>query len=239
MTKAIVLTSNSPRHIYFANKVSQYLDVVGIISEPKSEYFEDQIKESQLIRQHFLNLVAYEKKYFGKFLEFPSLPLLSINKKEINKPETIDWARKKEADVVVLFGTEILSEEWLNLYADRIVNLHLGCSPRYRGSATLFWPFFNRELNFVAATIHLAELRVDAGRILKVVTPDIIDGDNYYDTTCKAIKKSIDNFSSVIKDYLKGVVIPIQQSKEDQKYCYRKRDFTEDALRTVMEKYGP
>jgi len=239
MTTALILTSNSSRHIYFANKIAQLFDVAGIISEPKNDYFERQIEESVLVKNHFRNLAAYEEKYLGEFDSFPPSPVFRINKSEINQSKTIRWAKEKNADVVLLFGTGILSEAWLNLYAGHVVNLHLGYSPRYRGSATLFWPFFNDELEFVGATIHLAELKVDAGAILKIVTPDISEYDNYYDISFKTIKKSIEVFPNTIKDFLEGKLQPSLQKKEDQKFFYRKNDFSETVLKRVMEEYGP
>ena len=201
MTSVLILTSNSPRHIYFANIMAKAFSVAGIISEPKNDYFEKQIEESSFVKSHFHNLAIYEKRYVGEFEFFPASPILWIKKNEINQPKTLSWAIEKNADVVLLFGTGILAKEWLCHYNKRVLNLHLGYSPRYRGSATLFWPFVNEELDFVGATIHLAELKVDAGEILKIITPEILEKDSYYDINFKTIKKSIENglLKSVIK----------------------------------------
>ena len=239
MTSALILTSNSARHIYFANIIAQAFDVVGIISEPKNDYFEKQIEESPLVKKHFNNLAKYERKYLGKYDSFPPVSILSINKNEINRPETLGWANERSAEVVLLFGTGILSEEWLIPYKDRVINLHLGYSPRYRGSATLFWPFVNDEVEYVGATIHLAELKVDAGAILKILTPEIMTQDSYYDISFKAIRYSIEAFPEVVKDYMKDKILPFIQQQEDQKFYYRKKDFTEEVLKRVLEKYGP
>jgi methionyl-tRNA formyltransferase len=239
MTTALILTSNSLRHMYFANVMARALDVTGIISEPKSDYFERQIEGSSLVKEHFANLSAYERKYLGDYPSFPEVPTLFVKTKEINEAATLDWARDRDADVVLLFGTGILSDAWLDEYEGRVVNLHLGFSPRYRGTATLFWPFVNDELEYVGATIHLAERRVDAGAILKVVTPDIAGGDNYYDISSKTIRKAIDSMPAVVNAYLARELAPIPQNKAEQKYCYYKKDFSEDVLRGVMEKYGP
>ena len=239
MATALILTSNSPRHIYFANKMAQTFDVAGIISEPKNDYFEKQIEESELVKNHFENLFTYENKYLGEFTSFPCTPVLSIDKNEINEAKTLKWAKEKNADVILLFGTGILSELWLTPYKNRVVNLHLGYSPRYRGSATLFWPFVNDELEFVGATIHLAELKVDAGAIIKIITPNILQQDNYYDISFKTIKKAIEEFPVAVQDFLDGKLQPFLQKIDDQKFHYRKKDFTEEVLKMVMEKYGP
>lgn len=238
MTSVLILTSNSPRHIYFANIMAKAFSVAGIISEPKSDYFENQIAESSLVKSHFHNLLMYEKKYVGEFEFFPASPTLLINVNEINQKNTLQWAIEKRADVVLLFGTGILSEEWLFHYKKRVLNLHLGYSPRYRGSATLFWPFVNEELDYVGATIHLAELKVDAGEILEIITPEISKADNYYDINFKTIKKSIDAFPDVVQRYLQQKIRPFAQNKDEQKFYYRKKDFTVDLLKKVLDRYG-
>jgi methionyl-tRNA formyltransferase len=239
MPRALILTSNSLRHIYFANKMAKAFDVKGLILEPKSDYFESQQEESALVRTHFATLAQYEKKYLAEFQDFPSVPLLRVKKNEINDHACLQWALEKDVEIVLLFGTGILGDAWLSTFKDKIVNLHLGHSPRYRGSATLFWPFANDELEFVGSTIHLAESKVDAGAILKIVTSETCSGDNFYDINFKTIKKSIDELPGVVSDFVGGRLSPVLQRVDDQKYCYRKRDFTEDVLRRVMEKYGP
>lgn len=238
MTSAIILTSNSMRHKYFASAMASEFDIKGIISEPKNDYFEKQLSESDIVKEHFANLLKYEKKYLNGDAKFPSAPILEIDKKLINDLAVIEWTKKKTPDAILLFGTGILSDEWLDKFESRIINLHLGHSPRYRGSATLFWPFFNEEIDFVGATIHLANKKIDAGNILKIVKPKIEPTDNYYDINFKTIKKSIDEFGPITLDFLSGKINAIPQNEKEQLYLYKKSDFSEDCLIKVLKKYG-
>ena len=107
MLKALILTSNSVRHEYFANIIASNFKVVGIISEPKSNYFTKQINESLLVKKHFEDLAKYERAYLGSFSSFPQVETLRINKSEINSAETLTWAKSRNANVVFLFGTGI------------------------------------------------------------------------------------------------------------------------------------
>lgn len=238
MTSALILTSNAPRHVYFANRLTSQFDVKGIISEPKFDYFAKQRDESELVRQHFEQLARYEKQYLGEFISFPDCPTLRIDNQRINEAETLKWALDMKADVVLLFGTGILGTGWLSAFEERIVNLHLGYSPRYRGAATLFWPFVHDELEFVGATIHLAEASVDGGAILKIVTPNIEQGDNYYDINYKTIRKAADEMGSIVNGYLDGRLCANKQDKDAQKYLYRKVDFNAEVLAKVLDRYG-
>ncbi|MDB4794819.1 formyltransferase family protein [bacterium] len=226
--KAIVLTSNSLRHRYFASAAALEFDVVGVVSEPKKGYYEKQLSQSMLIREHFKKLRSTEEAFFNG-ADFPDTEVWSLEKSRINDHDVISWAVSKKPDVVLLFGTAILKKEWLAAFKDRIINLHLGLSPFYRGSATLFWPIHNNELECIGATVHLATNRVDAGCIIGRIKPNLQVGDDYYAINFKAIKQAIDKVPSLAKKYCRAETILVTQDLDLSK-LYRKADFDEEAL---------
>lgn len=237
MVKIAVLTSNSIRHKYFTNIINNHFQLVGFISEPKADYYTSQINDSELVSNHFKNLKKNEIKYVGKYKFFPECKHKKIPKKGINNPKNINWIETINPDYILLFGTGILSDEWCKKFKDRIINLHLGLSPYYRGSATLFWPFVNDELEYVGATIHLVIREVDAGPILATVWPRIEVGDSYYDINYKTIKTAIDIIPSIINKYHQRLLKPRDQDISKHKYYYRKADFNEDVLLKVLMIY--
>lgn len=234
---ALILTSNSLRHKYYAMELSKKFDVKGIISEPKVGYYQKVKEESEVVREHFKNLSKYESQFF-KEAEFPNtIELLELEKCSINDIDNVEWAKKKNPDVIFLFGTVILKDIWLNAFENKIINLHLGLSPFYRGSATLFWPIFNNELECLGVTIHIATKKVDAGQILGRVKPDYEVGDNYYTINYKAIKKGIDNMGEIVQNYLNGNIELIEQDLSKSK-LYKKSDFTEAKLLKALKNIG-
>ncbi len=241
--KVVILTGNQPRHSYLINHMNEKFDVVGLITEPHHDYFNSQREESELVRKHFRNLQITEKEYFYspdmklqmQYLGFPNHK--KLKSKEINNIENIEWVKSLNPNYILLYGTGILNSSWFEEFDDRIINLHLGMSPYYRGSATLFWPFYNNELKYLGVTIHIATEKVDAGDILYIVKPDIKDEDNYYDITNKLIKKAIKKFSYVVYSYDKGDVEKISQDISKQKYYYKKKDFSEECLKKVLDEF--
>lgn len=228
--RALVLTASSFRHEYFAQTISEHFDVCGIISQPKRQYYKKSVYESEKVLIHFERLKKVEEEYFGAASGYISTRKEDVLfADDINRESVVRWAVDKNPDVVFLFGTKILGAEWIGLF-ETIINLHLGLSPYYRGSATLFWPFVNRELHCVGATIHLAVEKVDAGPILKRVRPDIVVGDDYYDINCKAIKTGIDAVPSAAKNYLEGDLLAMNQSEMEKGKVWKKADFDVNAL---------
>lgn len=233
MIKALVLTSNKPRHRYLIDTIGKNFDLVGLVTEEKNNYYVQQQEESLLVQEHFQKLADYELKYFGD-LGYPEIDTLHLDKKLINNENVIQWAVSKKPDVIFLFGTGILGEQWLESFDAKIINLHLGLSPYYRGTATLFWPFFNHEIECVGTTIHIAEKKVDAGKIIDRIKPDIEVGDTYYDINMKAIMKSIDLLPKISKKYLEKKISLVDQDLSDSR-LYRKKDFNELSLVQALE----
>lgn len=231
--KAIALTSTSPRHRYFLKAMDEAFNLVGAFLEPKKTYYDAQRQESPLVAEHFSRLREVEDFIFPQV--DCAVPDSSAVQEvgDINELAWIAEARRLAPDVVLLFGTAILREGWLEAFPGRIINLHLGLSPYYRGSATLFWPFANCELECLGTTIHLAEAKVDAGQILGRIKPDIAAGSDYYAITNSLIRQSIDAMPTIVRDYLEGRRTPRVQ-EQIEGHCYRKADFNEEALRRAL-----
>ena len=234
--RAVILTSNKPRHAYFAETVGREFEVKLLIREKKGAYYSSAIAEDPLIAEHFERLAKSEEEYFGK-ARWPKATTIDCDRSAVNELDNARLAVDARPDVIFLFGTTILGTEWLVPFSGRIINLHLGLSPFYRGSATLFWPIAKGELECVGATIHLAERKVDAGPILARVKPKLVVGDNYYDIGNKTIRRAIDELPKVAQRYLAGTIRPTVQDLAGG-VVYRKADFNAAALRAALQVVG-
>lgn len=233
--RALVLTSRGLRHRYFAKKVSEFFNVSQVITEAKRNYYTKQREESLVIKSHFKSIGDAEVDFFGD-VEGQQEPIRR-EVEDINSPECIAWAVAQKPDVICLYGTAILREGWLERFPARIVNLHLGLSPFYRGSATLFWPFYFKELQYLGSTIHLASAKVDAGSIIARVDANIRPGEDYYQITTRLIKDSIDRFPEQVAGYLEGRIRVHAQEAVAARVC-RRSDFSEEALLKVLAYVG-
>jgi methionyl-tRNA formyltransferase len=234
--RAAVLTSTALRHTFFLQVMAQAFPVAVAVRQPKKNNDEAAHQQSHAICEHFARLGEAETAEFRPRLTGAPLPEMQVVD-EINSEDLVARVRRADVDVVLLFGTVILKEIWLRAFPDRIVNLHLGLSPFYRGAATLFWPFVNGELECVGATIHLATERVDAGAILRRIKADPQVGDTYYTLTTRLIRRSVEAMPNVVYDYLSGAARPQAQTGA-QTRAYRRRDFNETVLAQALAFVG-
>lgn len=209
-------------------------DVVDVLTEPKKNYFTKPRQDSLLVAKHFEDLAAAEQNFFCDG-ECTEVDFSTVD--DLNSSKAVTYAKSLSPDVICLFGTSILKDGWLEAFPNRIVNLHLGLSPFYRGSATLFWPFYFQELECLGSTIHLAVERVDAGAILQRIKARFLPGDTYYAVTTRLIRDSIDTFPRAVKHYLDGSCAPFEQGMALGRLM-KKSDFNEAVLRQVLAYVG-
>ena len=85
---------------------------------------------------------------------------------DINTKKVADYILAKSPVLVVVSGSPILKKRIIETAEGRIISLHPGLAPQYRGRYGSFWPIYNREPELVGATVHYLDEGVDTGAIL-------------------------------------------------------------------------
>lgn len=238
----IVLTSTFLRHQFLINYLAQHLNVVGVWQEEKSfkplSYAENP-SDQDVIRKHFSARDKAEQVYFGQHAN------LQINEEtfhrcvtpgKINDPIEVRYMENLCPDLILVFGTGILKEIVISPFKGRILNIHLGLSPYYRGSGTNFWPLVNREPEYVGATIHYLDAGIDTGPIISHVRPEMEPSDGPHDLGNKTILAAADQLALIATEIIKSGPIP-GKMQTDQGKLYQRKDFNADKVRQLYENF--
>ena len=78
---------------------------------------------------------------------------------------SINMLRSAEADLGIIYGTNIIKESVFSIPRLGSINLHQGLAPFYRGGPPVFWELFNDERE-VGLTVHFVAPKVDTGDII-------------------------------------------------------------------------
>lgn len=230
--RAVLLTGDGLRHRYAARLLTEVMDLAGVVTEHKLPPLpEGQAlgsEDLEILRSHLAERDAVERELLGPVPGFPAVPVLAVQRGAVNRDECFAWVQQLAPDVVLLFGTGMVAQPLLCRFEGRVVNLHLGLSPYYRGSATNFWPLVNREPECVGATIHLALPEVDAGGILAQVRPQPQADDGPHHLGTKALLAGLGLVAPAILRYLDGQMPRPQDLSLGR--VYRRRDFTATAV---------
>jgi methionyl-tRNA formyltransferase len=112
---------------------------------------------------------------------------LEIRPERLNSAEVVGFVKKTKPDATFIFGASLIKEPLLSTLPHNTLNLHLGISPRYRGAATLFWPFYFLEPPYAGSTFHYIVGEPDAGDIVHQAVPHLDIRDGIHDVACKTV----------------------------------------------------
>jgi folate-dependent phosphoribosylglycinamide formyltransferase PurN len=87
--------------------------------------------------------------------------------------EAMGLMRAAEADLGVVWGTNILKECVFRIPRLGSINIHQGLAPYYRGGPPVFWELYNGERE-IGVTVHFVESKVDTGEIIVQETLPLI-----------------------------------------------------------------
>ncbi len=236
--KILFIGGSHPRHLYYANKINKKYPLSGSIIQirenmipiPKSNLDEH---DKQNFVKHFSNREKLEKKYFGN-QELPTCSVLQVTDDELNTEKSSNFIKSIKPDLVLIFGCSMIKNPLFENLPHNSINLHLGISPRYRGSATLFWPFYFMEPNLAGSTFHHIISEPDAGNIIHQSTPKLELNDTIHDVACKTIIQSTEDIIELIKIFEENSSWKKFNQKGTGKN-FLKNDFKAEHLRVIYD----
>ena len=172
MSKLLIISGTHNRHLHISlNLKKKFRENFTLFVKREDPFPEAPLhlnkKDYLNYAHHFNQRNKLEKKFFGSLEKYitNSINQRIISKAEVNSNITRNFILDYAPDFCLVFGSCLLNKNILSVLPYYTFNLHLGLSPRYRGSATLFWPFYFLEPQFAGCTIHKIDNYIDSGNI--------------------------------------------------------------------------
>jgi folate-dependent phosphoribosylglycinamide formyltransferase PurN len=191
----LLLSGSHPRHAFVHQAILGAFDVCGAVLMQRESVLPDpppgiDPHDADNFREHFAARDRVERREFGSVTAddvFASVPTHRCTPRDLNGAESAAFVAERHADVAFIFGVDLIGEPVRSRLPADAVNLHLGLSPWYRGSATLFWPFYNLQPQFAGVTFHQIVAEADAGEIIHQAVPPLRRGDGIHDVSARAV----------------------------------------------------
>lgn len=240
--RIVILTSNQRRHNYLIRQLSSNFNVCGIIREEKKRDYGKKGEGTQYekqVRKYFEDREKSEKEFFDNFLKMePKEDIFEIPAGEINESYVCEKISAWKPDYIIVFGSSILKEEIINLMPrKRIINMHLGLSPYYRGSGTNFWALYNKEPQCVGVTIHYLDKNIDSGEIIVQGRPLIVIDDTPHSIGNKTIAAGVNLMIKLLKEIEQGKEIKSQKQDLSSGKLYKFKDCEPAHIIELVEKW--
>lgn len=236
MTRIALMTSNNRRHRWVAARLAEVAELACVIIEAKPPQNSGSSLAAAEIRDYFAARDLAEIRWFGdapKCYEAVSAVVRELPWQGANSQEVFDLLCTARVDQVFLFGSCIIRNPILSFFQGRIVNMHLGLSPYYRGSATNYWPLVDGLPECVGVTVHHATAIVDGGGVLAQARPEVWASDSIHDLGCKTIMAG-----TALLQHFASQSLPLSQGVPqtgEGKLC-RRADFNIESLRQVQSR---
>ena len=239
--KITLFTSNQPRHINLAQKLSEFSEEVFCIQECNTVFpglIDDFFKRSEVMKKYFNNVIKAENKIFGgvKFSQH-KVRTLSIKSGDLNNIDREQISVALNSDVYIVFGASYIKGWLVDFLIERgAFNIHMGLSPYYRGSSCNFWALYDNNPGYVGATIHMLSKGLDSGPMLFHCIPRLMYNDSPFDFTMRSVEVAHNALCARIKD---GSIFDFEKNQQDksQEVRYsRNKEFSDEVAKEFLER---
>lgn len=139
----------------FAEKLRRSIKYDGI-----GETFRKLITRSRENSSDNTNTTPDRTREAAKKLDFPVIEVDNYH-----SDISVEKLCSAQADLGVIYGTNIIKENVFSIPKLGSINLHQGLAPYYRGGPPVFWELYNDEKE-VGLTVHFVAAKVDTGDIV-------------------------------------------------------------------------
>lgn len=145
----------------FKQKITRSIRYDGYLKTARK--FSTKLLGGKTVGAEGLEAVRESQKELEIFAERLNVPIYKVE--SYHTETAIDLLKKANADLGILYGTNIVKESVFAIPRLGSINIHQGLAPVYRGGPTVFWELFNGEKE-IGITVHFVAAKVDTGDII-------------------------------------------------------------------------
>jgi folate-dependent phosphoribosylglycinamide formyltransferase PurN/peptidoglycan/xylan/chitin deacetylase (PgdA/CDA1 family) len=132
--------------------------------------------------------------------------------RDIHSAEALDFVRRLNADLGLVFGTRILKPALFQIPEQGSINIHKRKVPDYRGGGAVgLWELLDDQRE-IGVTVHRVEEKVDVGGVIRSALIPIEPLDDLESLALKADVVGADLIVAAIRDFANGTVTETPQN---------------------------
>ncbi len=238
-----VFTSNQRRHVHLIDSMTRIADEVYAVQECTTAFpgqIADFYDRSEVMQTYFGHVIAAEQAIFPELhFSASNVRVLPLRMGDVNHIDLELLAPALAADYIVVNGASYIKGALAEaLIERRALNIHLGTSPYFRGSACNFWAVYDGYPEYVGATIHYLTKGLDSGPMLFHALPPVAAVDAFT-LGMQAVKVAYDATAAAIQRGDIHQLDPVPQDKGQEIRYSRYRDWHDDVARDYLNNKQP
>jgi len=117
------------------------------------------------------------------------------------------------------------------------INQHAGHSPLYKGSNTIHWALYHRDLSSVSATVHITTTGADAGEILRRSNPTIFPEDNVHTVFLRSVALGTELMIESVREIIASKEITVFKQPEGVGKTYLNRSYDLPVMKALFRDF--
>jgi hypothetical protein len=238
--KIAVFTSNQARHVALVHRLAAIAGEVFAVQECNTLFpgeVPDFVAKSDVMQRYFRRVLDAEEEVFGRPGFLPgNVRSFAMKMGDLSRVGLDGLEPALGADVAVVFGASYVKGPLCErLVALRALNLHLGVSPYYRGSACNFWALHDGRPDLVGATVHLLTAGLDSGPMLFHALPRA----GVHDPFVLGMRAVDAGQRALVDAIASGRIAGMEPVRQDRSLCLRYArgaEFTDDVAGAYLQR---
>ena len=210
--RALIFTTKTEHHDYFVKSIHSALENFFVIYEKKVASFGFKTNHSKIKKRH-----KFEKKYFKSHVKEKNYKNIFIS--NINNLRTIKLIKSFKPNIIIVFGTSILSKKIINACRNiPLINLHGGDPEKYRGLDSHFWCLYHKDFNSLVTTLHYIDEGIDTGNIIQKIKINNKPKISFNNLRIKNVENCVDLVLKFISRTKRGAYVKGKKQKFKGRY---------------------
>lgn len=244
--RIVLITGDHNRHKYLASQVLDSQHEVHWIIESREEILPAKRTEistylAKLADLHFQGRLEAESLYFGNIgysLEKERFSShLTVSRENLNSETTARYIKGVSPHLILSYGCHKLSEAITSLAEWKALNIHGGLSPKYKGTATHFWPTYFLEPHLTGLTLHSTSQEIDSGEIYLQTSVLVNPKNGVHENACQAVLDFGSELRSALSHFGHASELPVGVVQRGAPRTFRASDWSPHHLKLVYETF--
>jgi len=159
-----------------------------------------------------------------------------ITSQELNSQEFIDELKRLNPYFLLTLSGPLYSKEVINS-ATVAINQHAGYSPDYKGSNTIQWALYHRDINCVASTVHITSSGADDGAILRRSQSTILPNDTIDTIFLRSVALGTELMIEIVKEIIDTNQIKIFPQPKNRGRTYLSKEYKFYIIKSIYRDF--
>jgi hypothetical protein len=150
-----------------------------------------------------------------------------------NSPTIISRVESLNPYLILTLDGGIYSTRLLKTAKGLALNQHAGWCPAYRGSNTVVWGLYHRDIKHIGNTVHILIPGMDAGPIVRRSTACLIYEDTLESCFARVVALGTELMCEVVAEVIRADQLTVYDQPAEQGFTYLAAHLTEPILRAI------